>query len=375
MQSTYKSLDKLVRDLILSTVSLEEVNLIASQGRAGTASGEAFTDIGLTGLLDALIGDLRQMVKPRIHAGLEITASDPINDQITIASGSGFANGYRQVLNSTVTTVVPFEDDISVYYINLWQGKIDVETTVPENKLNIGKVVIPSPGLTDSVQDDKSEEEEELLNAYIVSAKDLFFDDDVILDDDSRDVLKDALGQIHFEQLIGDLILTENIRVRNESNTLLIDSSSIRVLYEGSNNVSSEFNSRGTFYYNEAGFEVARYTKNDSRMGNILILPNAIQSVNFVTNTSGFRIQDNGDAEFNNIRLRGTLYTSVIAENIYINPGIEFIGDLIFTGDVSLNADQKLIFDNDMGADTYAVYDSASAYFQVWVDGSKRIEL
>ena len=375
MQKTYKSLDKLVRNLILDTIGIEKIDLISAQGRLGSAGGETVYDQSLTGLVDALVSDLRQMVKPWIRYGLDITASDPVNSQITISSGAGYASGRKYVLNRTITTVVPFEDNIALYYVNLWDGKIDIETAVPANKLNIGKIIVPEPGTTSKIQDDKDTESIDNINAYIVSAKDLFFDDTVILDDNSRAILKDAMGNMHFSQLTGDLILTENIRVRNASNTLTIDSNSIKIFYDDSEQAASVFNRFGTFYFNEDGDEFARYTKNDARIGNISILPNSIQSVNFITNVSGFRIQDNGDAEFNDVKLRGTLYTSTIAENIYIQAGVYFIGDLNFSeSNITLDSGYKIIFDG-IGGDTYWVYNEITGYLEGWVDGTKRIEL
>jgi hypothetical protein len=105
------------------------------------------------------------------------------------------------------------------------------------------------------------------------------------------------------------------------------------------------------------------------------VTPHTFQSGNYIANVSGFVIYDYGDAEFNNIRLRGTLYTSTIAENIYINPDIRFIGDLNLDDDLALLAGKKLIFDRDMGQDTYWKYNPDTAYLEGWVDGDKRIEL
>jgi len=376
-QTTYKTLDKLVRDMILEFTSSDEfqISILEAQNRAGVS--ENVVGEGITGVADALVGDIRRLVRPNLLTGLAIIASEPVNDFITISSGAGHSFGKKYVLNRTIATQIPFEDDVSLYFVNLFDGQISVETGAPEEKLVVGKIIIPHPGLTNKVQNDKDRFNfEDQLNAYIVSARDLFFDDTVILDDNSRDVLKDALGTISFKQLSGDLILTENIRIRNERSTINIDSNALSIFFENSTDVSALFNAQGTFYFNEAGDEVARYTKNDTRIGNIKIIPNAIQSINFLSNFTGFRIQDNGDAEFNNIKLRGTLFTSTIEENLFISEGVVIIGDFLLSeSDLCIDADQKLIWDCDLGQDTYSTYNSSSQYLEFYIDGQKRLEL
>jgi len=128
-------------------------------------------------------------------------------------------------------------------------------------------------------------------------------------------------------------------------------------------------------FFNIDGDELAYFGATLSRVGNISITPHTIESGNYLANVSGFQIQDNGDAEFNNIRLRATLYTSTIEENLYISPGVTIIGDLNFDDDIALLATKKIIFDRDMGSDTYWVYNPTTSYLEGWVDGSKRIEL
>ena len=54
-------------------------------------------------------GVMKLMIKPWIKTGLDITASDPWNDQISISSGVGFAGGKKQILNQNTTLDVPLD--------------------------------------------------------------------------------------------------------------------------------------------------------------------------------------------------------------------------------------------------------------------------
>ena len=44
----------------------------------------------------------------------------------------------------------------------------------------------------------------------------------------------------------------------------------------------------------------------DSAVGGVTLLTPAIQSPNFESNTSGWQINQNGSAQFNNLTIRGT---------------------------------------------------------------------
>jgi hypothetical protein len=282
---------------------------IAAQTRFAQGSlhlGASVDTKDLATTLDGFYSDFRQMIKPWIRTGLDVQASNPPDYFVTVTSGAGYAYGRKHELERTSQIAVPVNSEHSLFYINLWDGKLDIETVVPEYKLNVGKVVIPVPGVTAQIADDADDDG---LDGYVVSSKDTFFNSDDSFDDDSKQVLKDVIGEITFEKISGDLILTENVRVRNASNSLNIDSTGIQIYHENGK-VASEFNKDGTFFYKDNGIEFAHYTKDEARIGNILIETNALQSDNFVAGSSGFQIQDTGDVEFNGLTVRGTVYAT-----------------------------------------------------------------
>ena len=81
----------------------------------------------------------------------------------------------------------------------------------------------------------------------------------------------------------------------------------------------------------------------------------AIQSGNFVANTSGFQILGNGNAEFNNVKVRGTIYaTTIDASSVMTVDGVIESGD--YDGDVGYrlqNAGEAYLYP---GVITYYLY-------------------
>jgi hypothetical protein len=142
-------------------------------------------------------------------------------------------------------------------------------------------------------------------NKYIESGDDKF-------EEDSRDLLRNNIGDILADNLIGNIRLSENLKITNTQGTLELDSKAVKI-YDEQQHKMAEFNRRGTFFYDINGREVAKFAVDGAKVGNILITRNTLQSGNFISGNlgSGFQIKDDGDAEFNNIRARGKFTTSV----------------------------------------------------------------
>jgi len=305
-----------------------------------------------------VIQDLLSNAVPGIITdGLNVTATNPISSNVNISKGSGSIAGRIYNLKDDTLLPIPLIDGSSVYYILLYQTNLIVSKTILKYYLPIAKIVVPNPGTTILIQDKRAIIEEEKWNAYIVNLREykLYGDANGNLEEDSLDLLKNAMGTIFADNIFGTITLSENLKITNIAGTLNLDSSSMR-------------------FYDSNGDELAYFGATLARVGNIHIQPHSIQSGNYTANLAGFIIQDDGNAEFNNVRLRGTLYTSIISENIYIGEGISFIGDLNFEGDVGVTADHKILFDGIDG-DTFWRYNSSTQYLEGYVNGNKRIEL
>lgn len=371
MAKTYSTLYSDVISEIDKRIGKEVVTSGSRYSVQPDGEGGSINSRSLATIVANVVTELGDLIEARIISGLDVTATDPSSDSINISAGVGTSNGRKWEILTDTTLQIPFDSSTYVFYVVLFNNAFEISRTHDNTRCEICKIIVPNPGTTSAIVDDKPSDG---YDAWIVSAKDIVYDEDQEFDDASIEKLRDIIGDVLADNLIGNITLSENLKITNAQGSLEIDSESVKIFSED-DALLAKFNRKGTFFYDNAGVEVAKFSVDEARIGNIRIMTNAIQSGNFIENSSGFRIRDDGDAEFNNIRLRGTLYTSTIAENIYINPGILFIGDMNLNDDIALLAGKKVIFDRDLGADTYWVYNSVTAYLEGWVDGVKRIEL
>jgi len=367
---TYKSLYQYVEEVIdkrstFSTTASYE-NQLTRDSISPVLNRQDLTPITSTQniLADALLN--------RILTGLTVLATSPISNKVIVEAGSGTVDGWVYTLNAPITLTIPLDSNTVVFYIVLYKDSIGIEASFSPLKLTIAKIVVPSPGITAYIQDDKDDS----LNAYIVNFFEyrLYGNSYGKFEEDTIELLRNNISPILSDNLIGNIRLTEDLKIINTSGTLELNSNSLK-FYDSDTNKLSEFNTEGIYFYDIGSNILAKFTKEGAQIGNIALLPESIQSTNYVPNSAGFVIYSDGDAEFNSIRLRGTLYTVYISENVYIQPGVTFIGQMNFNDDIALLADHKLIFDRDMSSDTYWVYNSSTQYLEGWVDGIKRIEL
>jgi hypothetical protein len=97
----------------------------------------------------------------------------------------------------------------------------------------------------------------------------------------------------------------------------------------------AKFNKNGTFFYDTDGIELAKFSVDEARVGNIKILKNAIQSGNYSADDEGFKIDDAGKAEFENVKIRGILKTTVFEKDTLSSVG----GNVLISSSDVLDAD------------------------------------
>ncbi len=277
-------------------------------------AGEGRTSSGLIEIIQSVQDLLESTLPGTIIEGLNVIATNPISSNVTVGRGSGSIGGKEYAIRDDTTIKIPLTDNSSIYYILLYGDRLIVSKTVLSKHLQIAKIVVPTPGTTTHIQDTKGTGVDK-WNAYIVNLREykLYGDENGNLEEDSIEFLKDAIGDILADNIIGNIKLSENLKIINTQGTLEIDSKSIQI-FDTSENVLAKFNKDGTFYYNTDGQELAKFTRTEARVGNILITPNSIQSGNFISGAlgSGFKIQDSGLAEFQDIIIRGKITSSVL---------------------------------------------------------------
>lgn len=237
---------------------------------------------------------LKAAIDNRIIDGLIVTATNHISDSVDISAGSGVIAGEIYELASDITIPIPFDNTSTVFYINLYLDNIIVEQNTNSDKLALAKIIIPNPGSTNRVKDRKGDDFPD--DAYIINLRPVVLHQDANgnFEEDTIELLRNNIGDILADNLIGNIRLNEDLKITNTAGTMELNSNSMR-------------------FFDTDGNELAYFGADLARVGNISILPHSIQSGNYTANIAGFIIQDNGDAEFNNVKLRGTLYTSTIS--------------------------------------------------------------
>jgi hypothetical protein len=324
------------KTLYSQIVSEIEKRVGSSTKSSSTKSSGAFiTSTGVSAnattaeLVSAVQDLLAGIIPPTILDGLIVTATDPISNIILISSGSGSANGSLYTLSKNTSITIPLPSTNSIYYVLLDKDGVKISTTYDPKKLTIAKVVITNPGITTLIQDTKDES----WNAYIVNFTEykLYGFNDKF-EEDTIELLKDNIQPIVADLLIGNIKLSEGLKITNIQGSLELDSSEMKIL-STTNVPLAKFNRRGTFFYDNNGIEIARFSTDDAKIGNILITKNSIGSSDFISGDKGFKIQDNGYAEFEDVRIRGRISSSVFESD-----KISAVGGKLYVGNSSVLA-------------------------------------
>jgi len=315
--TTYQDLYTLVQKEILKNGSFPTGSLTGSSalGRqqvvnpVDTTTARAIVDISN---ISNLIMDLMlKTVPPQIKTGLVVTATDPVSNQVIISAGEGTVGGQIFTLNLDTTYVIPLADGEPIYYINLSRNGINMNKTTVIGGLTIAKIVVPQPGTTVHIRDTK-----DIANypwdAWIVNMKEikLWGNGEGKFEEDSIAYLKNNIGDILADQLIGNIRLSEDLKITNTQGSVEIDSKAVNI-YDENDNKMAVFNRYGTYFYDTNGIELAKFSVDGAHIGNIEINKNNIQSKGFTSNLKGFRITDAGYAEFEDARIRGVLKATV----------------------------------------------------------------
>ena len=358
---TYKNLFSLVNEQIdkrtkYSTNASYNNQLL----RTGVAplTSNAFSDISANELITAVQNLLKETLPATIIDGLEVEATDPISNQVTVNSGSCSIGGKLFTIDDNADITVPFNDYTYVFYINIYLNGIEIETNTHSDKVTIAKIIVPKPGTTNRVKDNKDDDYE--WDAYIVSLREqkLYGDDKGQFDSDTVDLIKDNIGDILAEKIVGNIRLSENLKIINTQGTLELNSSDIKIK-DVDGDVLAKFDRNGTFFYDNNGVEVAKFSVNEARIGNIKIYKDRIETENFVSGSTGFQLNEDGtggiggisittntlesgnfvsgflgkgfqlsssgDAEFQNIKARGKITTTVFQKDTISSVGGNFM--------------------------------------------------
>ena len=380
--TTYQDLYTLVQKEILKTASYPTGKLKGSAALnrqqvvnpVDTTTARAIVDV--SNVTNLIMDLMLATVPPQIKSGLIVKATTPETNQVTVTAGTGTVGGKIFTLNLDATYVIPLLDDdkTPVWYMNFGTDGINMSRTPIHGKLTIAKIVVPKPGLSAHIRDDKDIENYP-WDAWIVNMKEikLWGNGEGKFEEDSIAYLKNNIGDILADQLIGNIRLSEDLKITNTQGSVEIDSKAVKI-YDTSANRVAEFNRYGTFFYDTEGIELAKFSVDGAHIGNIEVNKNNIQSKSFVSNLKGFRITDDGYAEFEDARIRGVLKATVFEKTSVSAVGGQLIvanaatlvedmasTDLTFTTDNSVFALNEVVIIKDSGTEEYMLVTDVSA--------------
>lgn len=327
---SYKSLYTLVREEIEKSKS--PANQTDSSSRSlAIKDSTPFADTNT--IANSVASILELTIPSRIRTGLHVTATEPISSYITVEAGSGVVGSAIYELTEDVTIEVPFNTETDIFYVNLFSDGVKVERNFYANRVTVAKIIVPQPGITDTVRNTANN----TPDAYIINMKEfkLLTNKFGELEEDSIELLRDNIGAILADNLIGNLRLSEDLKIINTQGTLELNSDSLKLFKDGQ--LIAKFNRNGTFYYDDNGIELARFTTEDARIGNMLLTKNSIGSNNYQSNVKGFRIHDDGFAEFEDVKIRGKISSSVFEVDKVSAVG----GEVIVSNSSTLAIDTK----------------------------------
>jgi len=350
MASTYKDLFTLVNDQIKKSSQYQTTKQFQNQldrTDIAPATSNPSSDVRSMQIVNSIQELLKRALPGFIIEGLEVTATDPESSSIIIKAGRGSKGGVLFELNEDTTVPIPFNNEIETFFVMLYKDRILIDKDQKESALTIAKIIVPDPSRTFVIAGgsrifNRKEDRQDELQSYIVGFKEykLYGDANGNLEEDSVDLMRNNIGAILADNIIGNIRLSEDLKITNSQGTLELDSRSM-LLYNSSGNITAKFNKDGTFYYNSDGVEIAKFGADSARIGNILITTNAIQSGNFVSENQGFQIKDDGYAEFENVRIRGRISSSVFESD-----KISAVGGKLFVGKSSVIAHSMTTLDS-----------------------------
>lgn len=331
---TYKDLHKLVQEQIDKSISFQDTKTFRNQldrQEISTLAGNSSSDITAAQLISSIQTLLKQALPDFIIEGLVVKATTPPSSNIIVTKGRGSRGGaVFTLLQDTVVPIPILEQRHQVLYISLYKDRIVLDNEIKQEALKLAKIVFPIPGTTFKFYNNASDRPD-TWQGYIQTYQEfrLYSDPYDNLEEDSLEKFRNNIGDILADNLIGNIRLSENLKIINTQGSLEMDSSGIK-LYDSNEELQAKFDRRGTFFYDSNNSEVARFTRDDARIGNILITRNSLGSSNFISEDRGFRIEDNGYAEFENVRIRGKISSSVFEYD-----KVSSVGGKLYVGNAS----------------------------------------
>ena len=249
--------------------------------------------------VEEVLKRLDQYITTGLDVSVTIVDEVLVDNMVTVTAGYGVAYGKIQTLTADQSVAITFDDITPVYYVQIDNNAVVINKIDNVRMLTVAKIIVPYPGQTSAIQDDKPAEvygEDTGYNGWVESAKDAYFGEDTVFDDASREIIREALSQIAAEIIFGTLTASESLKVTNTQGTVVLDS-------------------RAMEFRDAYGLVLAHYGSDYARIGDMALYPTYLESTNYIPDVSGFRIHRDGYAEFEDVKVRGALSTTVFEKH------------------------------------------------------------
>jgi len=324
-------------------------------GRLGSSSANAIVDT--SAIMNSIMDLMLHTIPPQIKSGLNVKATSPPTSKITVSAGEGTVGGriFNLITDTEFTLPLAFDTTTAIWYINLGPDGVNISKTPIFGYLIVAKVIVPKPGVSKFIGDNRDLNKHP-WDAWIVNFREykLFGNEAGKFEEDTVDLLRDNIGDLLADNLIGNIRLSEDLKITNTQGSLELDSKAIN-LYDPNSTKIASFNRQGTFFYDSNGIEIAKFSVDGAKIGNINILKDRIETGNFASGPlgTGFQIKDNGAAEFNDILLRGKLKASIfeydsvsaVAGNIVVTHDADILDADMTTVDTVLKTSGDVTFE------------------------------
>lgn len=348
-KTTYKDIFQLVDNQIQKRLQFQNTKTFRNQldrTDVGPLFGNSVSDVRSADIVRAVQDILSEALPGAITEGLEVTQTSPVSGNVIVKAGKGSKGGALYNLDEDTTLVIPFDLTTEVFFIHLFRDRLMIDKEENKASLLLAKIIVPDPSRIYEYGNwkiyNRKDDREDELQPYIAGYKPvkLYADANGDFEEDTIELLRANIGPVLADNIIGNIRLSENLKISNTQGTVELDSRSMKIFNEDGG-ITAKFNKDGTFYYNSDGIEIARFATDSARIGNILITKNSIQSNDFISENKGFKIQDDGYAEFENVRIRGRISSSVFEYD-----KISAVGGKLFVGNSSVIATDMSALDS-----------------------------
>lgn len=133
------------------------------------------------------------------------------------------------------------------------------------------------------------------------------------------DAVRDAVREVLAESIIGNIVLSEGLKIVNAAGTIEMDSTSFRIK-DGDGNLRALLDEDSQSFFNAQGLLLAEFGSSGAQIGDILITPTQLQSRDYVGGTSGMVLRRDGFFEAQNAIIRGFLAVPTLSTLNYDHP-------------------------------------------------------